>query len=694
MSNSDVRSLGMISPKGTGKTSMIEAILMNAGQIKRMSRVEEGNTVSSYDPEEIERKMTLFPCVCSFKYKGKRIHLVDTAGYPDFFNETKAICQVVDNALMVVSAAEGVKAQSAKFWHHLEERQLPRSVFINEMDKELADFDAAFDGMKKIFEAPFVPITIPMVENKKLIGIIDLVKMKACTYKIDGSGAFTTGDIPEAYADQVAKYNEKLVEAVAEVDDALTEQYLETGELSAEQVAQGLVKGVKSALLVPVYAGTATQNVGVSQFLESFIELSAAPDDRPDTPAKDKDGAAITRKAHLNEPFAAIVFKTLVDQYAGKISVFRVVSGRLTPDTQIMNMTRERKGRITQIFTVQGKKQEPAAELLPGDIGAVVKMEDFSTGDTFCDLANPCVIEPLNFPDSVLALAVKPKERGDEDKLSTGLSRLQEEDPLLKLQRDEQTKELTICGTGQVHLDCVVKRLKNRFAVDVEVSTPKVPYRETVTKPVKYVEYTHKKQTGGAGQYAKVAIDMEPLERGAGYEFVDKIFGGVIDQSFRPSVNKGITARMAEGIIAGYPVTDVRVYLVDGKTHPVDSKDIAFQIAGREVFKKAVESADPALLEPVMNVEIEVPDECMGDIIGDVNSRRGRVSTVDQGTGAKIIKALIPMAEMLRYAPDLDSMTSGRGSYTMELSHYEEVPRRVMQDIVDAYKKRRAAEES
>ena len=484
MSN-EVRSLGMISPKGTGKTSLVEAILFNAKIIKRLGRVEDGNTASDFDPEEIERRMTLFPAVNTFTAGKTRVHLLDTAGYPDFLPETRAVARAVDNAVMLINAADGVKSQAAKFWALFDDLQMSRSIFVNFMDKELANFGAVMDQLRKAFEsALFVPITVPMIKDKKLVGVIDLVGGKAYACEADGSGKFTESDIPGDFEDLAGEFKEKLVEAVAEMDDALTEKYLESGELSEQEVTQGLLKGVAEARLTPVYAGSATLNVGVAQFMNRFLSLSAAPGQRPEITCKDKDGNEVVRKPDPAQPFSAFVFKTLVDQYAGKISLFRIVSGKLTPDSQLLDTTQDRKVKVQQLFTVFGKKQEPADQLVAGDIGAIVKVDEFQTGDTICEMANPVVLPPLKFPDPVLSLAIKPKERGDEDKLSLGLTRLVEEDPMLKVSREEQTQELMISGTGQIHLDCVVSRLKKRFAVDVEVSTPEVPYRETITKKV------------------------------------------------------------------------------------------------------------------------------------------------------------------------------------------------------------------
>jgi len=692
---SDVRNVTMVSSKGTGKTSLVEAMLFNAKVTKRLGRVEDGNTVSDYDPEEIARNMSLMPAICSFEYNKFRVHAIDTAGYSDFFNETRMLARISDNAIMLVSGAEGVKSQANKLWLTLDEFEVPRSVFVNSMDKELADFDQAWDSLTSTFEgAKFVPICVPVVKDKKLAGYLDLVKNKYFESQGDGSGKTLESDIPDDLSDLAEKYKEQLIETVVELNDELMERHLEGGEVSDEELSKGLHQGVASGSIVPVYGGSATQNVGVVPLMDYFLEFSADPQERPEMKGKDKNDQETTRKPSPNEPFAATVIKTTVDQYAGKTSIFKVLSGSIKADMQVEVPEKGKKLRATGLSIQCGKTQSAVSEAQVGDIVCILKAEELATGDTLCDPAHTFQLDPLKMPEPVIALAIEPKVRGDEDKLSRGLSSMLEEDPLLETRRDEQTKQLTLCGMGQVHLDSVVKRLQKRFQVDVSVSPPEIPYRETITKPSKYVEYTHKKQTGGAGQYARVFIDLEPLPRGEGYEFVDKIFGGVIDQTFRPSVDKGIQAKMAEGILAGYPVTDVRVSLVDGKTHPVDSKDIAFQIAGREVFRKAFEMSNPVLLEPVMNVEIEVPDDCMGDVIGDINSRRGRVSSTEQTPGGTVIKCSVPLAEMLRYAPDLDSMTSGRGTYSMEVGHYEEVQKRVADEIIDKYHKKKTEDDS
>lgn len=687
---SNVRNLAMISPKATGKTSLVEAILFNAKATTRLGKVDDGNTTSDFDHEEIERKMSILTSICSFEYKNHRLHIVDTAGYSDFFNEVKFVSSVVDNGVMVISGAEGVKAQANKPWQVMDNNNLPRMIFINEMDKELADFEKAWGSLRSMFSsASFAPVTVAVKNGAALEGVVDLVASKYYKYKNDGSGAFEKTDLSGPAADIAEEHREKLVEAIAEMDDTIMERYLEGGEISPEEISSNLKKGAASGKLVPVFSGSALKNIGVVQFMDYFLECSADPEERDDVKGKDASGAEVTRKRKPQEKFSAVVLKTVVDQYAGKTSIFRVASGTIKAEAPIEIADKGRKAKAAGLAFVCGKTQKAVDKAEPGDIVCLVKADELKTGESICGPGETFIIDRFSIPEPVIALAVAPKERGEEDKLSRGLSSVLEEDPLLKTRRDEQTKQLTLCGMGQVHLDTVVKRLKGRFQVDVVTSMPDIPFKETITKSAKYVEYTHKKQSGGSGQYAKVYIDMEPNERGGGYEFIDKIFGGVIDQQYRPSVDKGIQARMAEGVLAGCPVTDIKISLVDGKTHPVDSKDIAFQVAGREVFKKAFDMCGPILLEPIMEVEVEVPDECMGDVIGDINSRRGRVAGTTQASGSTIITAKAPLAELLRYAPELDAMTSGRGTYSMEISHYEEVPKRVADDIIAKYHRKK-----
>ncbi|MEW6200789.1 MAG: elongation factor G [bacterium] len=692
MNDSGVRNVGTIAPKGTGKTTLVEAILYNAGAVEQMGKVVDGNTVSDSDIEEIERQMTLFPAVCSFKWKKSNIHLIDTAGYPDFIGETRALIHNLDNAIMPVSGVDGVRSHAVKLWRYLNEKSLPRFIFLNEMDKENASFDNAWESLKKVLEFGFVPVTIPIVQEKKLTGVIDLIKMKAYTISDTTGGGGREEEIPVEMQEVAEKYREALAETAAEVDDSLTEKYLEGHEISSEEIVKAVRAGTVNAKISPVFSGSALNNIGVSQLLDYFLEFSAAPSERGSVQGKDLQGKEVERKPHQNEPFSAMVLKTTIDQYAGKISIFRVISGVIKPDAIVYNSSTERKEKIGQIFFLCGKKQTSVPSASAGDIVAVVKLQETYSSDTLCDAAYQVVYPRMSLPESVLSIAIRPKERGDEDKLSMGLGRIREEDPLMRLERHEQTKELTVSGMGQLHVDSIVNRLKHRFAVDVEVSTPQVPYRETIRKKVE-VQGKYKRQSGGRGQYGDVWLELEPLSRGSGFEFENKIFGGAVPRNYIPAVEKGVVERMSKGVIAGYPIVDMKVTIFDGSYHEVDSSDMAFKIAASMAITKGVQQADPVLLEPVMSIEVEVPDECMGDIIGDLNGRRGRISSIDQGPSVKIIKALVPQAELLRYAPDLRSKTSGRGTYTMELDHFEEVPRKIGAEIIERYERQKKEEE-
>ncbi|MEW5945099.1 MAG: elongation factor G [bacterium] len=686
------RNAALIAPKGTGKTTLCEAILFSAGATDKMGKVTEGNTASDHDPEEQQRTMTLFPSVCSFQWKKHNLHIVDTAGYPDLIGATKAVAQLMDNAVMPVSGVDGVRTHALKLWRYLNEKSIPRFIFINEADRENASFEKAWKSARETLNFPLVPVTMPLIRNGALAGVIDLVKMKAYVAAADGREKYTEEDVPGESRASADRYRENLIETAAEVDDSLMEKYLEGEEINPDQIKAAVRAGTVSARLAPVFAGSALLDVGIAQFLDYFLDFSAAPEDRGAVKAKDTDGAEIEKKPHVNEPFAAQVFKITIDQYTGKVAAFRVVSGAVKPDSTLYNSASGRKEKIGQIFSICGKKQTSIPSAGPGDVAAVVKIQEIQTGDTLSDPNFPAVIPRPVFPEPVLSIAIKPKERGDEDKLSMGLNRLLEEDPLMRLFRHEQTKELTISGMGQLHVDSIVSQLKRRFAIEVQTSTPQVPYRETVRRTVK-VQGKYKRQSGGRGQYGDVWLELEPLPRGQGFEFVNRIFGGAVPRNYIPAVEKGVVEKMAKGVVAGYPVVDMRVTIFDGTYHEVDSSDLAFKIASSMAITKGVAEADPAILEPVMSVEIEVPEENMGDIIGDINGRRGRVTAIDQGPGVKIIKAVVPQAEMLRYAPDLNSMTSGRGSYTMELDHFEEVPRKIAEELIARHEKSRQEDE-
>lgn len=686
------RNVVTIAPKGTGKTTLVEAALFAAGAIENMGTIGGGDTVADFDPEEAEREMSLFPSICTLKWNNRNVHIVDTAGYPDLIGESRAVAGLMDNAVMPVNGVEGVKSHAVKIWKFLVDNNISRFVFINEMDKDNASFDNAWQSLRKTLNFPFVPITLPLVKDGKLAGVIDLIKGRALAAPSGGGGKYAEEDVPEDASADFEKYRESLIEAAAEMDDSLMEKYLDGEEVGADELAKNVRAGTVEGKLCPVLCGSALKNIGVAQLLDYFLEFSASPEDRGNVKAKDADDNEVERKPHENEQFSAQVFKTMIDQYAGKISVFRVFSGTLKPDSTVRNTRAMRKERIAQVYHICGKKQTTVPSVGPGDIAAVVKLQETSTGDTLAGVDSAVVFPRLALPEPALSVAIHPKDRGDEDKLSTGLSRIREEDPLMQLSRHEQTKELTISGMGQMHVDSIVSRLKRRFSIEVSASTPQVPYRETIRRKVQ-VQGKYKKQSGGRGQYGDVRLELEPLPRGEGFEFVNKIFGGAVPRNYIPAVEKGCVEKMAQGAIAGYPIVDMKVTIYDGTYHDVDSSDMAFKIASSMAITKGVREADPAVLEPVMSVEVEVPEENMGDIIGDLNGRRGKVTTIDDGPGVKIVKATVPQAEMLRYAPDLNSITSGRGTYTMELDHFEVVPKKIRDEIIGRYERQKKEEE-
>ncbi len=688
----EIRNVAVVGHGAAGKTSLVSALLFTSGAVNRLGKVDQGTTVTDYDEEAIERKKTITASVCHLEWNKIKINLIDTPGYGAFMHESRASMRVVEGALVVVDAGHGVEVNTAKVWTFAEEFGAACIVVVNRIDRERASFGRALESIQKGLSRSCVPVQIPMGEEKDFRGVIDLIRMKALAFQKDESGKFAESEVPAEHMEAAKAAREKLMEAVAEGDDALMEHYFEAGSLTEEELVTGLRKGVAARRLYPVLIAAATQNVGSQPILDAIVNLVPTPDAAGEVlGALPADGSPATRKVSPAEPVSAFVFKTLIDPFAGKITFFRVYSGAVKGESALLNVGREEVERLGAVNSAQGKTLTAIPEIRAGDIGAVAKLKATATGDTLADKAHPIRYEPVKFPEPAISWAIEPKSRADEDKISMALHKLLDADPMLRTTRDPQTHEMLISGAGQEHVEVMLSKLR-RQGVEAKLKLPKIAYRETVTRAVRYVEYTHKKQTGGAGQYAKVAIDLEPLPRGSGYEFVDKIFGGVIDQSLRPSVDKGVQHKMAEGVVAGYPVVDFRVSLVDGKTHPVDSKDIAFQIAGREAFKKAVQEARPTLLEPSMNVEIVVPEETMGDIVGDLNSRRGRVQGVETKGSSQVIRAHVPLAEMLNYSATLNSITSGRGSFHMELASYEEVPAHLQEKIIAEVRAARGAE--
>ena len=682
----NLRSMAFVGHSSCGKTSLAESMLFDAKAITRIGRVEDGSTVMDYEPEEVKRVKSLGSSFASFVYNKHQFNLVDTPGDNNFFADTYLALEAVDGAVVVIEAIDGVKVQTEKAWARCGEIGLPRIIFVNKLDRERSDFFKTVEDIGSILKVKPMVMQLPIGSEDNFTGVVDLVSMKAYMSAKDGSGKFETKDIPSDMEAQAEEYREKLIEDIAEVDDSLVEKYLEEGALSDEEVIQGLEKGVRSGQIVPVLCGSATQNIGVTQLMDAFIKLFPSPDQRPGRTGKvPNSDDEVVREPSAEEPFSAFVFKTL-SAATGKLSVFRVVSGTLTSDTGVLNTTRGGKERIGQVLMLQGKNQNSAETLVPGDIAAVAKLKDTRTGDTLCGEKDPVRFNLHELPAPIIAYAIAPKTRDDEDKVMGSLYRLLEEDPTLRLHRDEQTNDIILEGMGGTHIDVTLDRMRRRFNLEVNMKPPKVPYRETVKSEKKAVIYRHKKQSGGRGQFAEVHFDISPLTDGEGFEFMENLTGMNVPRNFVPAVEKGLNEAMVAGPLAGYPVTGVKVRFYDGKSHDVDSSEMAFKIAASMCFKKGILEATPVLLEPIMNIEVVVPEEYMGDIIGDLNSRRGRVLGMDDRGSSKVVKAQVPSAEILMYEPDLTSMTSGRGAFSVEFSHYEEVPGNLAEKIIQQAK--------
>lgn len=681
----DIRNVAVVGHGDAGKTSLVSAFLFDAGVTERLGSVDQGTTVTDYDEDEIERKITIHTSLAHLEWKGKKINLLDTPGYNAFIHDAKPAVQAAELALFVVDAAEGVQVQTEKVLAYADEYQRPRMVVVNRVDSDRSDLPAALKSVSEAFGREAVPLQLPIGSQKEFTGVVDLVRQTAYVYQVDGSGKFQEQPIPEHLKAEAEAAREALIEMVAESDDALLEKFFAEGSLSDEDVIPGIRNAVRQRKLIPLFYSAATLNVGAQPLLDAIVEFAPSPLDIGQVQGQlgpYPEAPTIERPLADDQPYSALVFKTIADPFAGRITVFKVYSGVMKSDMSVYNVTRNAQERLGPIHVLQGKQMEKVPEAHAGDIVAVTKLKETTTGDTFADKANPIVYQPVTYPQGAVAFAVEPKTRGDEDKLSTAMQKLLEEDPALKLDRDPQTKEFLLSGTGQPHIEVTVSRLKKRYGVEVTLKLPKVPYRETIRKRVE-ARGRHKKQTGGRGQFGDCTCVFEPVPRGSGFEFVDKIFGGVIPQQLRPAVEKGIVEGAQNGPVAGYPVVDFRVELIDGSTHPVDSDELSFKLAGRKSFREAMQKADPVLLEPIMNVEVVAPQEFAGDLIGDLNSRRGRIQGMDSRGNQQVIKAQAPLAEMLSYQSTLNSITGARGSYTMEFSHYDEVPAHLAQKIVE-----------
>ncbi len=679
---SKIRNLGIIAHGGAGKTSLAEAILFDTKMIDRLGRVDDGTSTMDFEPEEIKRKISITSALDHCEWKEHSLHIVDTPGYGNFIADTRACMRTLDGAMVILSAISGVKAQTEEIWNWSNEFEIPRLAFVNKMDRERASFLRAIDDMEKMLGARGVAIQMPIGSELDFQGVIDLVTMKACFYAKDGSGTFTEGPVPVDCQEEAARLREHMVEIVAEAYDELTEKYLETGELTEEEIRDGLRIGTMRNTFTAVLCGSATANIGVSHLLDAACAYLPSPLDRTNAiGTHPKTGDIIERAPDEKAPFSALVFKTTSDPYTGKITIFRVYSGVLNSDSTIFNSTKGVEERIGQLYELEGKKQHPIKQAVAGDIVAVAKLKETVTGDTLCDANSPILYEPAKQLLPVISYAIEPKTKADEDKIHNALHRMIEEEPTLESHRDTQTKELIISGMGQVHLEVIVEKLKRKFGVEVVLKTPKVPYLETIRGSAK-VQGKYKKQSGGRGQYGDCWIEMSPTGRGEGYVFEDKIVGGVIPRQYIPAVDKGIQEACADGFLAGFPVVDFRVALYDGSFHTVDSSEMAFKVAGSMAFKKAMEVCKPVLLEPIVNLKVTVPDENMGDVIGDLNSRRGKVVGVEPKANSQIIRAVVPMSEVLAYSNDLKSMTSDRGLFSIEFSHYEDLPTHLSQKVM------------
>jgi elongation factor G len=680
-----IRNVALIGHRGSGKTSLHEALLFEAGVINRMGRVEDGSTVSDFEGDEQSREMSINASLASFEHDGRKINLIDTPGEPSFVADTVASLRVADSAVVVVNAVMGVEVHTERLWQRADSEGLARLVFVNMLDRERADFFRALESLQNAFGSHVVATEIPVGSEHEVRGVIDLIDMKAFIASSEERGAPEPQDIPDELSEQAQEYREKLMDEVAENSDELMERYLEGEEIGHDEIVTVLKRGVTDGRIFPVTCGVATKNLGTTRLLEALVEDLPSPAFRGAVTAQGEDGEAVEIAPEEDADLVAYVFKTLSDPYAGRLNFFRVFSGVISQDSQVHNLTRRAKERVGPLHVPRGKEHDQVSELGAGDIGAVAKLKETRAGDVIAAKDAKVSFPPLDLPAPVMAFAFEPKAKGDEEKAVTAIRRLTEEDPTLDVHRDQQTGEQIIAGLTQIHVEVVVDRIKDRYGAEIELHPPRVPYLEAVRKPAK-AHARYKKQTGGRGQFADCHIELEPVEGGTGFEFVDAIKGGAIPKGFIPAVEKGVAEAMNHGVLAGYPVKDLRVRLFDGQHHSVDSSENAFKVAGSMAFKKAMEEADPVLLEPIMLLTVSVPEESVGDVVGDLNGRRGRPLGMEAKGSATEIKAEVPMAEVLDYAPDLRAITGGRGDYTMEFARHEEIPAHLAQDVISKAK--------
>lgn len=678
----NLRNIGLIGHGGSGKTTIAEAMLYNTGVLDRFGKVDDGTTTTDFDPEEIKRKISISAATAPCEWKNVRINVIDTPGYFDFVGEVVGSLKVCDSAVIVVDAVGGVEVGVEKAWEYVCEDKIPGIFFINKMDRENANFSKVLNQLREVFGNRIVPFELPIGAEASFKGVVDLVELKS---RMNENGKCVDGEVPADMKDEIEEYRAMIIEAVAQTDETLMEKFFGGEELTEEEILKGLRAGVIQGDLLPVLCGSATKNMGIQTLMETISHFMPSPTDIAHfecTNLKTKEHEMKAIKTDAS--FSAQVFKTVADPFVGKISMFKVISGSIAPDTEILNSSKDKKEKINNLFLMRGKKQIAMERIIAGDIGATAKLQFTTTGDSLCDINNPVIFDKIKFPAPCLAMGIEPKSKGDEDKIGTGIQRLTEEDPTLKVEKNVETHQTLISGMGEQHLEIVCKKLLNKFGVDVLLKEPIIPYRETIKKSAK-AEGKHKKQSGGHGQYGHVWVEFEPIQdRSKTFEFVDKIVGGVVPRQYIPAVEKGLQECMVEGVLAGYPVVNVRCTLYDGSFHPVDSAEMPFKIAAALAYKKGMTNAGPVLLEPINHIEVLVPDEYMGDVIGDLNKKRGKILGMEKEGGLQKVTAEAPLSELAKYATDLRSMTQARGNFSMRFERYEEVPGQAAQKIIEA----------
>lgn len=675
----DIRNIGLVGHMSVGKTSLAEAMLFSAGETTRLGNVTSGTTVSDYRPEEIDRKFSIGASLMNVQWKEKKLNIIDAPGYLDFIGEVKCTLRVADIAVILIDAINGVEVGSEIAWQNISATRCGCIVLVNRENKEHANFDKAFDSAQQAFGSNVTVVTFPTAEGENFTSVINVLTMKMLTFNKDTSGKFNSVEIPAEFMDRATELHERLVEMAAESDDELLEKFFAAGELTPEELAKGLTKGIATRNIIPIFAGAADTNIGIQALMNFIADYGPSP--MAFSPVENADGSE-KRKVSSDEPFSGVIFKTVSEPHVGELSYIRIFSGVLKTGDEVLNVNGKHTEKIGQIYLVNGKARKEIGNLYAGDIGALVKLKDSHTGDTLANKRQSILYPGIVFPKPVSDVAIIPKNKGDEERISNGLHVLNEIDRSFSVVHDQELHQTIIYGQGELHLETLIQRLRDRFNVEVDQKKPKIPYRETITGKADE-KYRHKKQTGGAGQFAEVWMRVEPLERSAGFEFENDVFGGAISSSFIPSIEKGVRQILVEGAIAGYPLVDVKAIVYDGKEHPVDSKDIAFQIAGREVFKMCVKSAKPILIEPIFNIEVKIPEDFMGDVMGDLSSRRGRIIGMGAEGKLQVIKAQVPLAELYKYSAVLRSITQGRGIYTRELSHYEPMPKEIEARVIE-----------